>query len=73
MIIWYKQELPVQLGMFFHSLFPSQIIEPVSSEAEYPSLHDRENSVPVGFDVVGEKVAECSMLNGPVQVLAEIV
>ncbi len=59
--------------MFFHTLFPSQIIEPDSSEAEYPSLQDRENSVPVWLGAVGDMLSECSMLNGPVQVLAEII
>ena len=59
--------------MFFQALFPSQIIEPVSREAEYPSIQERENSVPVWLDIVSEMLAECSMLNGPVHMLAEIL
>ncbi len=63
--------LPWQLGIFFQTLFPSQIIEPVSSEAEYPSEHERLNSVPVALGAVGEMLAEWSILNGPLHMLAK--
>ena len=51
-------------------MFPSQIIEPVSDVAEYPSLHETRNCVPVRLGDVGVMLRECSMLNGPLQVLA---
>ena len=57
--------------MLIQVLFPLQIMEPDSPEAENPSLQERVNSVPVGLGSVGEMLAECSMLNGPMQTLAE--
>ena len=45
-------------------------MKPVSDVAEYPSLHERRNCVPLRLGDVGVMLRECSMLNGPLQVLA---
>ena len=57
--------------MFFQAFVSSQTIKPDSTVAEYPSWQERLNSVPDGLDEVGEMLAECSMLNGPLHILAE--
>ena len=57
--------------MLIQVLFPSQIMEPDSPEAEKPSKQESVNSVPVGLRSVGERLAEFSMLNGPLHMLAE--
>ena len=45
-------------------------MKPVSDVAEYPSLHETWNCVPVRLGDVGVMLRECSMLSGPVHVLA---
>ncbi len=64
------QLIPWHRGWFCQELSSPHIRVPVWAEAENPSKHERVNCVPLGLDVEGVTLRECSMLNGPLQILA---